>query len=96
MNGNIGIAVEHGGFQLFNKQTFATDFGQWRVEYLVAFGGEGHQLNGQTRMQRFQPGLYVFSLPHRQWAFAGGDTQGFDGIGWRGLARHTVPYPASG
>src|SRR5690606_18252317 len=81
MHGDVGAAIQHGGFQLFYEQAFAADFGQRHIQNFVALSGEGNQLNRQLRVQRQQTRFDVFSLPHGKRAFAGGDAE-------RGYSRH--------
>ena len=73
MHRQIGAAFGQRHFQLFDEQAFAADLGQGFVQDLVALGGHAQDVHAEVGIERLQPGLDVFGLPHGQPAFAAGD-----------------------
>ena len=73
MHCQIGAVFLQCGFQLFDKQAFAADFGQGFVQNLVALRGHAQNIDRAAWIQRLQFCLNVFGLPHGQCAFAAGN-----------------------
>ena len=74
MHRDVGAALLQSLFQLFHKQALAAHFAQAAVQNLVAL--RGHAQQGDRVAARLQQSLYMFGLPQRQPAFAGGDDNG--------------------
>ena len=75
MHRQIGTVFLQCGFQLFDKQAFAADFGQGFVQNLVALRGHAQNIDRAAWIQRLQFCLNVFGLPHGQCAFAAGNSE---------------------
>ena len=69
MHRNVGPAFHERGFQLFDKQAFAADFGQRAVQNLVTQCGHAEQLHAVP--QGLQAGFDMLCLPQSQPTFPG-------------------------
>ncbi len=76
VDGDVGAALQHGGFQLLDEQPLATHFGERGIQDLVTLSAHGHQLDLQLGVQGFQPVFDEVGLPQGQWALASGNFQG--------------------
>ena len=85
-NGDVGTAVEQGGFQFLDEQALAADLGQRTVENLVAPGGHAEQHDFAGRIEGFEPRLDVLGLPQGETALTGGNDDTLGG-GDGGLGR---------
>ena len=81
MDGDIGLAARYRLFQLFDKEAFAADAGEWCVQDLVAACRHRYEADGDVRVMRAQAVGDVFGLPEGKPAFAGGDADFADVCG---------------
>ena len=81
VHGDVGIAAQHTLLEFFDKQAFAADLRERRVQDLIALGTHPQYVDLKVGMSLPQRRSDVFGLPHGERRFAGGDADAVLGHG---------------
>ena len=90
MHRKMGTPLEERNLEFLHKQPLAPNVGQRTVEHPVAFGGHAENLDSACWVEFQQTIAYMFSLPHCQRAFPGGNHQPRRSVWLRGTRGHHV------